>query len=198
MAGVTHYESLGIAPDASPEDVRRAYLRLAREHHPDRHAGSSSRSGVADAERRMREVNAAWAVLGDAGRRADYDRRTLNPPDGPGATGAAGPVRHQPSTEFTPYHDEDEDDDDSWRYEPDEFDPATSVGRVLGAGPPLLLLGGMALLGVSLVVGFAPLTALGLACVVFAVLMFIGAPMVAVFKSQIHEDRRRGGPGPTR
>jgi hypothetical protein len=193
---MTHYEALGIPTDATADDVRRAYLRLAREHHPDRHAASPG--NVVEAERRMREVNAAWAVLGDPGRRAEYDRRSTNVgTDGaPGsAQSAPDPVRHRPSTEFTPYHEFDEDDDDSWRYEPDEFDPDTAVGRVFGATPPLLLLVGLGLLGVSLVVGFAPLTALAVACVALAVVLFIGAPMVAVFKSQIHEERRRGGSG---
>ena len=193
---MTHYEALGIPTDATADDVRKAYLRLAREHHPDRHAASPG--NVVEAERRMREVNAAWAVLGDAGRRADYDRRTL----GHGSSAVTGatpsgpdPVRHRPSTEVTPYHEFDEDDDDSWRYEPDEFDPDPAVGRVFGMGPPLLLLVGLGLLGVSLVVGFAPLTALAVACVALAVVLFVGAPMVAVFKSQIHEERRRRGPG---
>jgi curved DNA-binding protein CbpA len=61
---VGHYEVLGVAHDADGSEVRRAYLRLAREHHPDRSGGDPDR---------MRAVNAAWAVLGDPMRRRQYD-----------------------------------------------------------------------------------------------------------------------------
>jgi curved DNA-binding protein CbpA len=63
-----HYQALGVLPDASPEQIRAAYLRLMREHHPDR------RPGDAAAEALSRRANAAWDVLGDAARRASYDR----------------------------------------------------------------------------------------------------------------------------
>jgi hypothetical protein len=51
------YEVLGVSPSASPEEIRRAYLALARRHHPD--AG-----GSAD---QMRRLNEAWAALSTAG-----------------------------------------------------------------------------------------------------------------------------------
>jgi DnaJ domain len=60
----THYDTLGISPTATADDVRRAYTALARRHHPD--AGGSD-----DA---MYRLNEAWAILGDARRRARYDR----------------------------------------------------------------------------------------------------------------------------
>ena len=55
-----------MAPDAPHEVVRAAYRRAAREHHPD-----ASRADAAD---RMAAINAAWHVLGNAQRRAAYDR----------------------------------------------------------------------------------------------------------------------------
>lgn len=58
------YGVLGLAPDAAPEDIKRAYRRKAREHHPD--AGG-------DAER-FKEVTQAYEVLSDPERRARYDR----------------------------------------------------------------------------------------------------------------------------
>jgi molecular chaperone DnaJ len=58
------YETLGLRPDAAPEDIKRAYRAKAREHHPD--AGG-------DAER-FKEVTHAYEVLSDAARRARYDR----------------------------------------------------------------------------------------------------------------------------
>lgn len=60
----THYETLGLAPDATPEQVKRAYRRLARKHHPD--AG-----GDGEAFRRVQE---AYETLADPESRRAYDR----------------------------------------------------------------------------------------------------------------------------
>jgi hypothetical protein len=61
----THYDVLGVAPDAPPDQIRSAYRRAARQLHPD-HAHSSS-----DA---MATVNEAYRVLADPRRRLLYDR----------------------------------------------------------------------------------------------------------------------------
>lgn len=62
-----YYAELGVSASASFEEVRAAYRRLAREHHPD--VNSS-----AEAALRMRRINEAWEVLRDPVRRAEYDR----------------------------------------------------------------------------------------------------------------------------
>ena len=69
----SHYETLEVDEGASPEEVRRSYLDLARRLHPDRwiDAGVEQR---AEAQTRMQEVNEAWRVLGNAGRRIAYDQ----------------------------------------------------------------------------------------------------------------------------
>lgn len=67
MNGRSHYDVLGLAPGASPEAVREAYRRLAREFHPDRTVGS------AVGGERMPQINEAYRVLSDPGRRAVYD-----------------------------------------------------------------------------------------------------------------------------
>jgi len=69
----THYQQLGVSPSASTATIREAYLRLARLLHPDQ-AATVSAAERRLAERRMREVNAAWAVLRDPERRRAYDR----------------------------------------------------------------------------------------------------------------------------
>jgi len=63
-----YYEVLGVARDASREDIKRAFRRLARETHPD------SNPGDPQAEERFRSVAEAYEVLSDPGRRAAYDR----------------------------------------------------------------------------------------------------------------------------
>ena len=59
-----HYDELGVAPTASPAEIRAAYVALARRHHPDR-MGTSSDDVRARSATRMARVNAAWTVLSD-------------------------------------------------------------------------------------------------------------------------------------
>ncbi|WP_024539119.1 DnaJ C-terminal domain-containing protein [Comamonas badia] len=61
-----YYKTLGIARDASADDIKKAYRHLARKYHPDV-------SKEADASARMAEVNEANAVLSDPEKRAAYD-----------------------------------------------------------------------------------------------------------------------------
>lgn len=88
---MTYYERLGVAPDATPAEVRSAYRYAARRHHPD---AAGERSAAA-----MAEINEAWRVLGDPQRRRDYDL-TL-----------AGPSPARPST-ASPTEPSESDDDD--------------------------------------------------------------------------------------
>jgi hypothetical protein len=70
----TLYDDLGVNPDASAEELRRAYRSRARQLHPDVNA-------EADDHERMRQLNRAWAVLGNPATREQYDRtlrRTLD------------------------------------------------------------------------------------------------------------------------
>lgn len=78
------YKVLGVDHAAEPEVIAGAYRALARRHHPDvsRHE---------DAERRMADINAAWAVLRDPGRRAAYDLEH-GVTDGIGRAGAGNPL----------------------------------------------------------------------------------------------------------
>jgi len=68
MAKRDLYEVLGIARDASPEEIKRAYRRLAKKYHPDQNRGD------ADAEARFKEVQHAYSILNDQQKRANYDR----------------------------------------------------------------------------------------------------------------------------
>ncbi|WP_313388647.1 DnaJ domain-containing protein, partial [Achromobacter aegrifaciens] len=61
-----YYSMLGVERDASEDDIRRAYRKLARKYHPDV-------SKESDAETRMRDVNEAYDVLRDKEKRQAYD-----------------------------------------------------------------------------------------------------------------------------
>lgn len=69
----THYDVLGIAPGATPAEIKRAYYRRARAYHPDAHAGSRA-DVMSEAQRAMSELNSAWNVLRDDRLRREYDR----------------------------------------------------------------------------------------------------------------------------
>lgn len=184
---MNHYEVLGVSRDAPTEEIRRAYLVLARQHHPDYHTASGEGS-VESAEARMREINLAWQVLGDDAGRAAYDRSLgLRDDDGPVAT---GPIIKQPSTAFRPFQwDDEDDDDDSWRYEPDEGDPSTVPPRALLAAPPALLAAGVVLLVLSVPLGGRPLVVVGVMALVAALILFIATPVVAMFLGRGAEER---------
>lgn len=62
------YEILGIRPGATQADIRAAYLKLAKQWHPDRNPGNET-----EAERRFKEIAHAYDVLSDPDKRASYD-----------------------------------------------------------------------------------------------------------------------------
>ncbi|RJS93724.1 DnaJ C-terminal domain-containing protein [Salinisphaera sp. Q1T1-3] len=66
MAYRDYYETLGVARDASADDIKRAYRKAARKYHPDV-------SKEADAEDRFKDVSEAYEVLGDPEKKAAYD-----------------------------------------------------------------------------------------------------------------------------
>ncbi len=63
-----YYAVLGVAPDAAPDDLKKAFRSLAMKYHPDRNPDDPK------AEVRFRELAEAWKVLGDAEERRKYDR----------------------------------------------------------------------------------------------------------------------------
>jgi curved DNA-binding protein len=68
-----YYETLGVPRDASSEDIRKAYRKLARENHPDVNKSPG-------AEDRFKEISEAYEVLRDDEKRARYDRPASPPP----------------------------------------------------------------------------------------------------------------------
>lgn len=63
-----YYEVLGVSRDASDDDLRKAYRRLAMQYHPDRAQGDK------DSEEKFKELSEAYAVLSDPEKRSNYDR----------------------------------------------------------------------------------------------------------------------------
>ena len=67
-----YYSSLGVAKTASQKEIKAAYRKLARKHHPDVNQGDKS------AEGRFKEINEAYEVLGDPEKRKKYDELGAN------------------------------------------------------------------------------------------------------------------------
>ena len=148
---------LGVASSASTDEIRAAYVGLARRHHPDASGGESGQ---------MQLVNAAWAVLSDPSARRKYDLQLGEP---------------RRAQVFVPL--DDEDDDDEWRYLPDVGDPRTSSGPAVLMIPIGLLVAAATAVGLWLVVGQDALLVTSLILAAMAVVGFVALPIVAMAKA---------------
>src|SRR5262245_7059428 len=81
MPAQTPYEVLGVKPDASADEIRKAYRKLAKEFHPDLNPGKP------EAEARFKAVSAAYDLVSDPDKRARYDRGEID------ESGAERPTR---------------------------------------------------------------------------------------------------------
>jgi molecular chaperone DnaJ len=91
MAKKDYYDTLGVPKNASDEDIKKAYRKLAMKHHPDRNQGDSSKVS----EEKFKEAKEAYEMLSDAQKRAAYDQYghagvDPNRGGGPGAEGFGG------------------------------------------------------------------------------------------------------------
>lgn len=83
-----YYAILGVGRDADDKAIKRAYRRLAMKYHPDRNPGKEQ-----EANDKFKEINEAYAVLGDPEKRSQYDRF--------GTVGDAGDIFSSPYTRTT-------------------------------------------------------------------------------------------------
>jgi molecular chaperone DnaJ len=79
-----YYEVLGVSPSATDKDLSRTFKKLAKQYHPDANPGN------AQAEERFKEISAAYDVLGDPAKRAEYDEVRQMVAAGVGPDGAGG------------------------------------------------------------------------------------------------------------
>ena len=86
MTAKDYYSVLDVPKTSSPEEIKKAYRRLARRYHPDVNHES-------DAEERFKEINEAYEVLSDPQKRAMFDRFGTVSPNGMGGMGGFGGFR---------------------------------------------------------------------------------------------------------
>ena len=99
MAAQTPYEVLGVKPDASADEIRKVYRKLAKQFHPDLNPGKP------EAEERFKSISAAYDLLSDPDKRARYDRGEID------ETGAERPPRG--------YYRGHAEGAQGWRYQPE-------------------------------------------------------------------------------
>ncbi|CAG0894787.1 unnamed protein product [Darwinula stevensoni] len=90
-----YYEILNVGPDATDEDIKKAYRRLALKYHPDKNDSP-------EAEERFKDLAEAYEVLSDKTERKDYDRKRKSGSDvgGSGVDGAFRAPPHDPRATF--------------------------------------------------------------------------------------------------
>src|SRR5215469_6104305 len=89
-----YYETLGVPRNASEDDIRKAYRKLARKYHPDLNPGDKA------AEDRFKNVQEAYDVLNDAKKKQMYDTVGYYSDIGSSASGGAGAGRTHPNMDF--------------------------------------------------------------------------------------------------
>ena len=68
MADKDFYEILGVTKNASDDEIKKSYRKLAMKHHPDRNQGNQ------ESERKFKEASAAYEILKDPQKRSAYDQ----------------------------------------------------------------------------------------------------------------------------
>jgi molecular chaperone DnaJ len=81
-----YYELLGVERSASADEIKKAYRQLAMRYHPDKNPGNK------EAEEKFKEISNAYAILGDAEKKAKYDQYGASAFEGPQGGGAYGAV----------------------------------------------------------------------------------------------------------
>lgn len=188
----THYDVLGVRPDATQDQIRRAYHALARRHHPDTQPDAEP-AEAREAGLAMAAVNDAWEVLGDPTRRRAYDN--------------AAPPRSEPSPEaheWMPFHqrsdawgsddwgadgwgaeDWDAEDWDDRGWEEDGRPPLVAGGfGLVVMVPVLLVMVAVGLFFFSTMAQSAALRSFAIVLLPVAAFGFVAAPLLVMVRSR--------------
>ena len=201
---MNHYETLGVPADAGAADIRRAYLAQARRHHPDYHSDDDAVDRSSHAHQ-MQAINEAWAILGSATSRSDYDAtlRSIEPPR----------VRQRPGADpqppagkgWTPRAGDDgwQRDFRAWANAEDELAPdepgAPGPRSPLAVVPVALFAFGVAAGLLGVVFSSRPLIAVCVALVAISAALFLVLPLFQMTRgTRAGSTNPSGPPGETR
>ena len=169
----THYEVLGVGPDAGFEEIQRAYRLLALRHHPDVAPEADPAT--------MAAINGAWSVLSDPVRRHNYDFE-LGHPEAP-----PRPAPPPAESGWRPLYDDDDDDDDVDPEDLSDEPYASTQGRpsdMLVMTPVLMVLGAIALFFLSVMSGSTGLRTFSMLLVPVSGIGFVMAPLMVMLRSK--------------
>lgn len=175
----THYDLLGVAPEASTDAIRAAYRRQARLHHPDTQPDADPEEAEA-ARRTMAALNTAWEVLGDPARRHDYD------------AGLAGRWRPLPPEPGQPAGDDGDFDDGDERFagygEPDDDPPGPRrPADHLVMTPVVLVLAAVGLFFFSMMAQWNTLRTVAILLLPVAAVGFVAAPLFVMLRGRAND-----------
>ena len=166
----THYEVLGVEPDAGFEEIQRAYRLLALRHHPDVAPDTDPST--------MAAINGAWAVLGDPVRRHNYDFELGRPEAPPRPAPPAGESGWQPL-------DDDDEDVDPEELSDEPYAPtARRPSDMLVMTPVLMAIGAVGLFFLSVMSGSAGLRTFSMVLIPLAGIGFVMAPLMVMLRSR--------------
>ena len=167
----THYEILGVAPDAGFEEIQRAYRLLALRHHPDVAPDTDPST--------MAAINGAWAVLSDPVRRHNYDFE-LGHPEAP-----PRPAPPPPESGWQPLDDDDDDDVDPESLSDEPYAPTERrPSDLLVMTPVLMVLAAVGLFVLSIMSGSSGLRTFSMLLVPVSAIGFVMAPLMVMLRSR--------------
>lgn len=169
--GSSHYDLLGVDPDASGEEIRTAYRRLARRLHPDLQP-QSDRAAITHAQERMATVTAAYAVLADPARRQAYD------------LALGRPHRRQPvgDAQWRPLADDDDERFD--RLGEDDEPAKRRTTDVVMMVPPAVALLTLTTFVLGVALQSHALWALAIVGTPVSIVAFVAAPLVSMLRAR--------------
>ena len=166
----THYEVLGVDPDAGLEEIQRAYRLLALRHHPDVAPDTDPST--------MAAINGAWAVLSDPVRRHNYDFELGQP------EAAARPAPPAPGSGWQPLGDDDEDLDPEDLSDEPYAPTARRPSDMLVMTPVLMVISAVGLFFLSILSGSAALRTFSMVLVPVSGIGFVMAPLMVMLRSR--------------
>jgi curved DNA-binding protein CbpA len=178
----THYDVLGLPPDAAQEEIRAAYRALARRHHPDTQHDADP-AAIERSRRTMAALNGAWAVLGDPARRRVYDAELGRTEPTPAVAGGAD---RPPGWDWQPLADdvEDPEDLDDQPYgDPRPRRPSDSMVMT----PVLVLLFAVALFFFSTMIQSPGLRTASILLLPVSAVGFVAAPLFVMVRARSRE-----------
>lgn len=176
---VDFYAVLGVHHAATQQELRTAYLKLARANHPDRFTGSAQKT----AQAKMQTINEAWAVLGATHTRNAYDSKREQTSSGaaPGASQSAGPRRGR--THFSAFDDDDPVDRADVDLDPTPLHGSKPLPEWMRMAPVLIVAFAIIVFALGVLIDAAAIIAV--AAMIFAVgaVAFLAIPLIVMSRA---------------